>query len=150
MDFLNNAYEGNYDVSLIYLISNEDEIDYGLLKRITSKLLILLEPEEPDKTPLIERISPFIDIYVVETDQEKKLISELLYENRLYTMYFDKSNGLGNLYSDMYLRRVENEAFHYLDVYAEKMDYFFWIMSDPSEWTDDEFIRKGKEYSEFS
>lgn len=135
--FLSDVYEPEYDVSLVYLATNEEEIDYEKMLNITRKIWMLFDNQVGFNK---SRIAFFIDLYIVNDESEKELITSLLYENRLSERYMSWERGLENIYINMYKRRLENEAYFYLDIYATKLEYF---MSVPSN-TDLEDVEKFK------
>ena len=139
-----NSFDGHYDVSLIYLATDERDIDYEVLKTISSKIVNLLDKKEDRMI-----ISFFIDFYIVKDESEKTLITDLLYDNRLTERNIKREIGIENIYKNMYIRRWENEAFKYLDIYCEKLSYFLFVTRDPIELSNEEFKRIFSEYSEF-
>lgn len=147
--FLNDIFPYKYDVSLIYMTSNEEDIDYAILKNISSKINLLLsryhEGDETMKNP----INLFVDFYILEDESEIRLAIKLLYENRLTDRWLGYKRGLAYLYADMYIRRSETEAFHYLDVYGEKLNYILVVFIDPSDFSVEEFSRRLRKSSEF-
>jgi hypothetical protein len=144
LDYLNNVYGFDYDVSLISLSTSEEKIDYEILMKLSDKIWNLLDEKDG-----MSRLSFFIDFYIVKSDEEKSLITSLLYENRLNQRYLDREGGLANIYKNMYIRRLENEAYFYLDIYAEKMWYIIRIASYPHIKSVEEFIEFHKTYKDY-
>ena len=137
-------FKGYYDISLIYLATDEEDIDYGVLKTISSKIVNLLDEKEDRHI-----IELFIDFYIVKDESEKTLITDLLYDNRLTERNINRDGGLENIYINMYERRAENEAFKYLDIYCEKLDYILRITGEPEKYSNEEFEKTYKTYDEY-
>lgn len=147
--FLNDVFPYEYDVSLIYLTTNEEDIDYSVLKNISAKINQLLSRYDENDEKMKNPIRVFIDFYVLENGSDINLVTQLLYDNRLTDRWLGYSRGLAYLYADMYIRRSETEGFHFLDVYGEKANYIYAVLDDPSEYSIDEFRRMYRRIDEF-
>lgn len=133
-DFLLNAYTGEYQVTLNYLKTSDEEIDYALLQRITNRIHILISSEEKSRNVVL--------VYFYDVDEsDKTIVTDLFKRDMLTASDFDDRESLMGIYSNMYRDRVETDGHHYLDVYAEKLEYLL----RPSEifaGTVEEYVKK--------
>ncbi len=149
IEFLSNIFPYKYDVSLIYMTNNGENIDFSILKKISSRINSLLSRDNGKNENRSNPINLFVDFYILEDESEIKLATNLLYENRLTDRWLNYKRGIAFLYADMYIRRSETEGFHYLDVYGEKLNFFLNVVVDPTDLSAEEFSRKFRKYSEF-
>ncbi len=122
--FLNDVYDERYDITLNYLLSGEEEINKEALGEITKKIHRLIDKENGNT-----RVVVMIYFYDVDED-EKKITKELFLKNDLTEHgYRDGSKSTGDYQSNRYWNRVENDAFHYLDTFANKREYMLFVSS---------------------
>ena len=143
--FLNEGFLGEYDSTLIYLKESGEEINFELIKRLSSKIRGIIG----NKDTLTSRDIPRNFIYVTYYDIEKEklpIVRDLFIRDYICSAYYKNDVSMGNLYARTSQTREEMDAFHYLDQYSEANNEFITIVGfDPEEidnMTIEDFIRR--------
>lgn len=122
LDFVKDIYPGDYDVNLIYLKEEGDDLDYEIIYRISNRIKKLFE--RSDRTNL------FCHFYNLDNGSNSVVLS-LLKNDTKTSNYFEDSGGIEDIFANMYMTREETDAFHYLDVFATKEEYLVRVSSIP-------------------
>ena len=143
--FLNEGFLGEYDSSLIYLKEPGEEIDFEIVKRLSSKIRGIIENVDTLTSIDIPRNTLYVTYY--DIDKEKvSIVKDLFIKDYICSAYYKSDVNMGNLYARTSQTREEIDAFHYLDHYSQVNSEFITLVAfDPEEidnMTTEEFIER--------
>ncbi len=123
--FLNYGFYGDYNLVLINLKDPSDEIDYESIRRVTAKMSEFITVTNA------ENIDSRITKILVETfdlERDKIPVALTLFKKDVVcSAHYNPEVILSNVYALAEVTREEIDAFHYLDVYGNKLDGLLYI-----------------------
>ncbi len=129
IDFLNNVFSGDYEQSLYYILEEDEEIDKELITDIIYDIQTIVK--DTDENNLRQHV--FVYFYRMNKNS-KKLTIDLFRKNALCSRELQVNDGgLGNIYSNMHVTRVDNEAFFYLDNMGKAEEFILSTTTDADE-----------------
>ncbi len=105
-----------------YFLNEGDEINKEVLGKVIKRIHRLVDKKNGNTRIVV--MTYFYDL----NNEERKVAKELFKQNRLTEHgYRDDSKSTGDYQSNRYWNRVENDAFHYLDTFANKREYMLFV-----------------------
>lgn len=136
LKFLNEGYQGIYDINLIYLKAPEEEVDYAKIQTAVRRINgIAVTPGAVKGMTL--RSTCLVSIYDM-TDEDKSIAQELFKREQTPSNYFRPNHIL----DVSECTREETDGFHFLDIYGERLETSLRIVGQQEELPPYEFKRR--------
>ncbi len=136
LKFLNEGYQGIYDINLIYLKTPEEEVDYAKIQTAVRRINgIAVTPGAIKGMTL--RSTCLVSIYDM-TDEDKSIAQELFKREQTPSNYFRPNHIL----DVSECTREETDGFHFLDIYGERLETSLRIVGQQEELPPYEFKRR--------
>ncbi len=121
-NFLDEVFlKHGYDISLYYLLKENEEISYDLLKRIVSKITDLTQVKDQNPYGRQDRTRSFVFFYNYNDDM-RHIIIDSFRKNILSEKYFREDSSLSSMTYGLFKIRAELDSFSLLDIYGHELD----------------------------
>lgn len=139
LTLLNDGFLGDYDINLIYMKDQDEEVDYEKVMAATKRIMDLINSGTKVSTDGKLRDNGFLYIYnLPEGDHE--VVKYLFERDRITENYFRPMKSFYDL-KNFWVKRVETDGFHYLDVFGAK-EKEYWMVGEQDAITVEEFEKR--------